>query len=134
MQAMHPKRPQEIFPLFAATTALPGVGAKLAGILEKRIGTHVIDVLRHLPIGLIDRSARPALNEVEDGAAATFDVLVIKHDQPPRGVRHGTTHTCARACAQTRPLLWHDMRDGQLVNTATIRCMARGRRDTATHM
>jgi len=65
-QQVHPKRPQEIFPLFAATTALPGVGAKLAGILEKRIGSHVIDVLRHLPIGLIDRSARPSLASVTD--------------------------------------------------------------------
>ena len=33
MQTMHPKRPQEIFPLFAATTALPGVGPKVAHLL-----------------------------------------------------------------------------------------------------
>ena len=51
---MHPKRPTEIFGLFAATTVLPGVGPKLAGIIEKRIGAHVIDLLRHLPVGLID--------------------------------------------------------------------------------
>jgi ATP-dependent DNA helicase RecG len=55
---LHLKRPPQIFKLFAATTSLSGVGAKLAGILEKRIGTYVIDVLRHLPIGLIDRSQR----------------------------------------------------------------------------
>ena len=107
MQAMHPKRPQEIFPLFAATTALPGVGAKLAGVLEKRIGTHVIDVLRHLPIGLIDRSARPALNEVEDGAVATFDVLVIKHDQPPRGVRRPWRVLCENETGQLELVFFH---------------------------
>ena len=84
---MHPRRPQEIFQLFAATTVLPGVGAKLASVLEKRVGSHVIDVLRHLPIGLVDRSARPSLATVPDGSIATVEVLVIKHDRPPRGVR-----------------------------------------------
>ena len=58
---VHPKRPPEIFQLFAATTSLSGVGAKLAAVLEKRVGSYVIDVLRHLPIGLIDRRQRPAL-------------------------------------------------------------------------
>lgn len=82
---MHPKRPQEIFQLFAATDVLPGVGAKLSGILEKRIGTYVIDVLRHLPIALIDRRARPSLDDVVDGSVATFEIVVIKHDRPPRG-------------------------------------------------
>ena len=84
---MHPKRPTEIFGLFATTTVLPGVGPKLAGILEKRIGAHVIDLLRHLPVGLIDRRARPALGDVVDGSIATFEVLVVKHDRPPPGTR-----------------------------------------------
>ena len=73
--------------LFAATTVLPGVGPKLAGIIEKRIGAHVIDLLRHLPVGLIDRRARPALTDVVDGSIATFEVLVVKHDKPPPGSR-----------------------------------------------
>ena len=84
---MHPRRPTEIFGLFAATTVLPGVGPKLAATLEKRIGTHVIDVLRHLPVGLIDRRARPGLDAVADGSIATFEILVIKHDKPPPGTR-----------------------------------------------
>ena len=82
---MHPKRPTEIFGLFAATTVLPGVGPKLAGVIEKRIGAHVIDLLRHLPVGLIDRRARPALDDVVDGSVATFEILVVKHDRPPPG-------------------------------------------------
>ena len=84
---MHPRRPTEIYGLFAATTVLPGVGPKLAGVLEKRIGAHVIDVLRHLPVGLIDRRARPALTDLVDGSIATFEVLVVKHDKPPPGSR-----------------------------------------------
>ena len=73
--------------MFAATTVLPGVGPKLAGILEKRIGAHVIDLLRHLPVGLIDRRSRPALGDVVDGSIATFEILVVKHDRPPPGTR-----------------------------------------------
>ena len=128
MQAMHPKRPQEIFPLFAATTALPGVGAKLAGILEKRIGTHVIDVLRHLPIGLIDRSARPALDEVADGAVATFDVLVIKHDQPPRGVRRPWRVLCENETGQLELVFFH-ARDDYIMRLLPVgeRRLVRGR-------
>jgi ATP-dependent DNA helicase RecG len=84
---VHPKRPAEIFPLFAATTSLSGVGTKLAAVMEKRVGSHVIDVLRHLPIGLIDRSKRPSVVELTDDMVATFEVLVVKHDRPPRGVR-----------------------------------------------
>ena len=84
---MHPRRPTEIFGLFAATTVLPGVGPKLAAAIEKRIGAHVIDLLRHLPIGLIDRRARPPLGDVADGSIATFEVLVVKHDKPPPGTR-----------------------------------------------
>lgn len=84
---MHPKRPPEIFGLFAGTTVLPGVGPKLAGILERRIGAHVIDLLRHLPVGLIDRRSRPALDDVVDGSIATFEVLVVRHDRPPAGTR-----------------------------------------------
>ena len=82
---LHPKRPAEIFQLFASTTSLAGWCQ--AGIgAGKAVGQHVIDVLRHLPIGLIDRSQRPSLANVDDGAIATFDLLVIKHDRPPRGV------------------------------------------------
>ena len=84
---MHPKRPPQLFALFAGTTVLPGVGAKLAAVLEKRVGAHVIDVLRHLPVGLIDRRARPDLNDIIDGSIATFEILVVKHDRPPPGTR-----------------------------------------------
>ena len=84
---MHPKRPPQLFALFAGTTVLPGVGAKLAAVLEKRVGAHVIDVLRHLPVGLIDRRARPDLTDIVDGSIATFEILVVKHDRPPPGTR-----------------------------------------------
>ena len=104
---MHPKRPQELFQLFAATTTLPGVGTKLASILEKRIGSYVIDVLRHLPIGIIDRSQKPALDAVVDGAIATFDIVVVKHDKPPRGVRRPWRVFCQNDTGSIELVFFH---------------------------
>ena len=104
---MHPKRPAEIFQLFASTNSLAGVGAKLATVLEKRAGQHVIDVLRHLPIGLIDRSQRPSLANVDDGAIATFDLLVIKHDRPPRGVRRPYRVFCENETGALELVFFH---------------------------
>ena len=104
---MHPKRPAEIFQLFASTTSLAGVGAKLASVLEKRVGQHVIDVLRHLPIGLIDRSQRPSLANVDDGAIATFDLLVIKHYRPPRGVRRPYRVFCENETGALELVFFH---------------------------
>ena len=104
---MHPKRPQELFQLFAATTTLPGVGTKLASILEKRIGSYVIDVLRHLPIAIIDRSQKPALDAVVDGAIATFDIVVVKHDKPPRGVRRPWRVFCQNDTGSIELVFFH---------------------------
>lgn len=104
---MHPKRPPEIFQLFAATTSLSGVGAKLAAVLEKRVGSHVIDVLRHLPIGLTDRRQRPALSAVVDGSIATFEILVMKHDRPARGVRRPYRVFCQNETGELELVFFH---------------------------
>ena len=77
------QRPEALFTLFAPLVALPGVGDKLAGLLKKKIGSHVVDLLRHLPVGVIDRTKRPAIPNIEHGALVTLEVLVTKHDKPP---------------------------------------------------
>jgi ATP-dependent DNA helicase RecG len=105
--AVHPKRPPEIFQLFAATTSLSGVGAKLAAVLEKRVGSHVIDVLRHLPIGLTDRRQRPALSAVVDGSIATFEILVMKHDRPAHGVRRPYRVFCQNETGKLELVFFH---------------------------
>ena len=83
---MHLTRPASLFPLFASVTTLPGIGARLGAIMEKRIGATVIDVLRHAPVGLIDRRARPALDDVQSGQLITIEVLITKHDISPRHI------------------------------------------------
>ena len=83
---MHLSRPASLFPLFASVTTLPGIGARLAAIIEKRIGATVIDLLRHAPVGLIDRRARPRLSDVVSGQLITIEILITKHDISPRHV------------------------------------------------
>lgn len=81
---MHLTRPTSLFPLFASVTTLPGIGARLGAIMEKRIGATVLDVLRHAPVGLVDRRARPHLDAVTSGQLITVELLITKHDITPR--------------------------------------------------
>ena len=80
---MHLSRPAILFPLFASLTSLPGIGARISALMEKRIGSTVIDLLRHAPTGLIDRTARPAISDIVSGQLVTIEVLVTKQDIPP---------------------------------------------------
>ena len=77
------QRPANLFPVFAPLTALPGVGDRLASVLKKKMGEHVIDLLWHLPVGVIDRSKRPPINEIKNGDVVTLDVTIVKHVKPP---------------------------------------------------
>jgi ATP-dependent DNA helicase RecG len=56
-------RPSVLDPLFAAITALPGIGDKVARLYRRLLGREdtprVVDLLLHLPTGAVDRRARP---------------------------------------------------------------------------
>ena len=80
---MHISRPSQLFSLFASTTDLPGIGARLASILNKRIGNTVIDVLRHLPVGVIDRNITNNVQACENGEMVTIIADIISADIPP---------------------------------------------------
>ena len=69
--------------MFAGLTALSGV-YRLASVISKRVGDHVIDLLRHLPHGVIDRSRRPPIPQIEHGSIVTLELQVTGHDKPPR--------------------------------------------------
>ena len=75
-------RPEKLFGLFTRLTVLPGVGDKLAKVLNKRMGEHVVDLLRHLPVGVVDRSQRPAVPSIEEGTVVTVEVAVTSHQKP----------------------------------------------------
>ena len=76
---MHISRPDILFSLFARLTSLPGIGPKMADQMAKRIGVHVIDLLRHLPVGVNDRRARPSVVDVEEGIIYSYSFLLEKY-------------------------------------------------------
>ncbi|MBI3675322.1 MAG: ATP-dependent DNA helicase RecG [Proteobacteria bacterium] len=72
-------RPSILFPLFAETRTLPGVGPKVEKLIAKVAGTRLVDLVLDLPSGIIDRSYRPKLIEAELGRIATVAVNVLDH-------------------------------------------------------
>ncbi len=75
-------RPEILFPLFAPVKTLPGVGPKVAEALGRLAGTKVVDLLWHLPSGVIDRRLAPGIAAARAGRVATLLVRVGRH-QPP---------------------------------------------------
>ncbi len=81
-------RPNLLNPLFAAVTALAGVGPKLDKVFRRLFGrddaARVIDLLFHLPTGAVDRRAQPKLRDIVPGTVVTVAVEVESHRPPPR--------------------------------------------------
>jgi ATP-dependent DNA helicase RecG len=81
-------RPNVLNPLFAALSALPGVGPKLEKLFARLLGRddeppRVIDLLFHLPTGFVDRRDQPKLSEVRPDTVVTVAVTVERHRPPP---------------------------------------------------
>ncbi len=79
-------RPPVLNPLFGSLTSLSGVGPKLEKLFARlldREAPRVIDLLFHLPSGVIDRRARPKLRDVQDGQVITVAVTVLRHRPGP---------------------------------------------------
>ena len=72
-------RPPVLFPLFAEVTALAGVGPRLGKLIARAAGPRVVDLLWHLPTGLIDRSFTPTVAQAPSGRIATLTVRVDAH-------------------------------------------------------
>src|SRR5207249_3685658 len=79
--------PSVLNPLFAAITTLAGVGPRLEKLYRRLFGreqpARVIDLLFHLPAGVIDRRARPKLRDVVPDTVVTVAVSVDRHRPPP---------------------------------------------------
>ena len=72
--------------LFAPVTALPGIGPQLGRLFERLTGPLVVDLLWHLPSGVIDRRSAPPIAALEADRVATLQVRVEAH-QPGMGRR-----------------------------------------------
>ncbi|MIL09777.1 ATP-dependent DNA helicase RecG, partial [Salmonella enterica subsp. enterica] len=85
-------RPSLLDPLFAPLTALPGVGDKVAALIENVVSADLTD--RHarvgdlvftLPYQVIDRTNRPGIAGAAQGVIVTLEVRIDRHQPPPRG-------------------------------------------------
>ena len=72
-------RPAILFPLFAETRTLPGIGPRLEKLIAQVAGKRLVDLIFDLPAGVVDRSYRPKLIEAEAGRIATVMVNVLDH-------------------------------------------------------
>jgi ATP-dependent DNA helicase RecG len=82
-------RPSLLDPLFASVTGLPGIGPKqeklFARLLGREEAPRLIDLLLHLPGGVVDRRARPKLRDVVFGSVVTVGVTIDRHRPGPPG-------------------------------------------------
>src|ERR1700749_440069 len=99
-------RPSILFPLFAETRTLPGVGPKIAKLIERVAGTRLLDLIFDLPCGVIDRSYRPKLIEAEEGRIATVEVNVLDH-MPNRDRRQPYKVRCSDDTAMIELVFFH---------------------------
>ncbi|MEE2566630.1 ATP-dependent DNA helicase RecG [Hyphobacterium marinum] len=78
-------RPEILFPLFRETRVLPGIGPRIAVLVEKLAGPHVKDLLFLKPTGLVDRSRTSPIASAPTGEIVTIEAQVETHIAPPRG-------------------------------------------------
>jgi ATP-dependent DNA helicase RecG len=94
MKSWH-MRPSVLNPLFADLTALKGVGDKMGKLFARvvrhstnaDVGARIVDLLMHLPSGVVDRRYRCKINQLPEVGVATVEVTIGKHKPPPRGTR-----------------------------------------------
>jgi ATP-dependent DNA helicase RecG len=74
-------RPTPLNPLFTSVTSLKGVGPRLGKLFEKLDAPLVVDLLWHLPTGIIDRRHQPKVKDAKDGEIATLTVVIDQHQK-----------------------------------------------------
>ena len=75
-------RPNILYPLFSPINTINGVGLRYEKLLNNLCGNRVIDLLFHLPSGLIDRRCNTPLKYAENGKIWTGKIKVIEHCVP----------------------------------------------------
>lgn len=103
-------RPAILFPLFAETGTLPGVGSKFEKLIAKAAGTRLLDLIFHLPAGMIDRSYRPRLVDAETDRIATLTLNVLDH-LPRRDARQPYRVRCSDDSAVMELVFFHAKSD-----------------------
>jgi len=72
-------RPNILDNIFAPVTSLSGVGPRFGKLIEEFLGPKQVDLLFHLPAGVIDRRFQPTVRDAPEGRIATITVTVEQH-------------------------------------------------------
>lgn len=75
-------RPSILNPLFSSLYTLNGIGSRFETLLKNLCGTKVVDLLWHLPSGIIDRRCNIPLRAAQNGQLWTGKVRVVEHIAP----------------------------------------------------
>jgi len=87
-------RPEALLPLFRSLHTIKGVGDKLAALLTRYFGAPdgqeaiVLDVLMHMPSGVVDRRRQVGIAEAYLNQVVTLHLHIDRHQPPPRGKPH----------------------------------------------
>ncbi|HUQ35426.1 MAG TPA: ATP-dependent DNA helicase RecG [Aestuariivirga sp.] len=82
-------RPSVLNPLFASASGIKGIGQKLDKVLAQFLRgdasapTRIVDLLFHLPSGVVDRRFRPKIADLPKEGIVTIEVKVGRHTPPP---------------------------------------------------
>jgi ATP-dependent DNA helicase RecG len=84
-------RPSLLDPLFAPLTSLPGIGPRIAPLLDRLLGpgggepARILDLLFHLPQGAVSRAVKGSIADAPAGEPVTLAVRVTDHRAPAPG-------------------------------------------------
>ena len=76
-------RPEALYQLFTPATSIKGVGPRISDFINKIAGPNIVDLLWHLPTGIIDRKYSPDLTDAKSGRVVTLTLQIDKHVPPP---------------------------------------------------
>ncbi|WP_375609368.1 MULTISPECIES: ATP-dependent DNA helicase RecG [unclassified Bartonella] len=84
--------PSLLAPLFNSIRTLSGITPKVYGLLTKLLNVNptqreatLIDLLQLMPHSVIDRRMRPSIACAKEGDTITLEIVIDKHQPPPRG-------------------------------------------------
>ncbi|MEM7121296.1 MAG: ATP-dependent DNA helicase RecG [Pseudomonadota bacterium] len=103
-------RPEILFPVFMPVTGLPGIGPRLAKLVERVAGERVVDLLWLLPTGMVDRRHAPDIRDAEPGQIVTLRLTVGEH-QPRRNRRQPYRIICTDDTGSLMLVFFHAKED-----------------------
>lgn len=104
-------RPEILYPIFADTETLAGVGARIASNLEKVAGSKIVDLLWHFPVDVVDRRNNLALKDILFDQIVTIELTVGKHDGAAGKSRKPYRVWCHDDTGSMQLIFFHPRRD-----------------------